>query len=137
VNPYEKNILQSYKSLERELKDREPEGGIPMDRTVIDKKRIEKDQDIGDSDRYSERKGTGEKKREHLSEVFNFSCVLRGEVKYLERIKEYIVQEYVDTGAVKLVKPTYEKKEIYIVTEKEWEEYQKLKRRDPGLIGPW
>jgi hypothetical protein len=95
-----------------------------------------KSTDVRDSDRYSEREGTGkEDKKEHLSEVFNFSCVLRGEVKYLERIKEYI-QEYVDTGAVKLVKPTYEKKEIYIVTEKEWEEYQKLKRRDPRLIGP-
>lgn len=105
---------------------------------MIDKKSIEKGQDAGDSNRYPGRKGTNKKdKREYLSEVFNFSCVLRGEVKYLERIKEYIVQEYVDTGAVTLMNPTYEKKEIYIVTEKEWEEYQKLKRRDPRLIGPW
>jgi hypothetical protein len=104
---------------------------------MVDKEGIKKSQNKRDSDRYLGRKGTTEKgKKECLSEVFNFSCVLRGEVKHLERIKEYIVQEYVDTGAVKLVKPTYEKKEIYIVTEKEWEEYQRLKRRDPRLIGP-
>jgi hypothetical protein len=28
-------------------------------------------------------------------ELFNFACVLRGEVKYLEKIKEHI-EEYVD-----------------------------------------
>jgi len=40
----------------------------------------------------------------YLSELFNFACVLRGEVKHLEKIKEYIVQEYVDTGLVKLIR---------------------------------
>jgi hypothetical protein len=75
-------------------------------------------------------------KQESLSETFNFSCVLRGEVNHLERIKEYIVQEYVNKGLVKLDKSTYEKTEIYIVTDEEWEEYQRLKRKDPYLIGP-
>jgi len=30
-----------------------------------------------------------ENQREYLSEVFNFSCVLRGDVKYLEKIKDF------------------------------------------------
>ncbi|KYK32783.1 MAG: hypothetical protein HXS48_17730 [Theionarchaea archaeon] len=73
--------------------------------------------------------------RKYLSEWFNFACVLRGEVKHLEKIKEYIVQEYVDKGMVKLIRPTYNKNEIYIVTDDEWKEYQKLKEKDERLIG--
>ncbi|MBU7028651.1 MAG: hypothetical protein HXS48_17075 [Theionarchaea archaeon] len=73
--------------------------------------------------------------RGYFKELFNFACVLRGEVKYLEKIKEYIVQEYVDKGLVKLIRPTYEKEEIYIVTNDEWKEYQKLKEKDDTLIG--
>jgi len=71
----------------------------------------------------------------YLSELFNFACVLRGEVKHMEDIKEYIVQEYVDKGMVKLIRPTYNKDEIYIVTGDEWKEYQKLKEKDERLIG--
>ncbi|MBU7009083.1 MAG: hypothetical protein HXS46_00215 [Theionarchaea archaeon] len=70
----------------------------------------------------------------HLSELFNFSCVLRGEVKYLEQIKEYIAKEYINKGLVKLIKPTYDKKEIYILTDEQWKEYQTLKERDEKLI---
>ena len=75
------------------------------------------------------------KDRKYLSELFNFACVLRGEVKHLEKIKEYIIQEYVDKELVKLIKPTYDKKEIYIMTNDQWKEYQRLKNRDNGLIG--
>ena len=77
----------------------------------------------------------GEDKRKYLSELFNFSCVLQGDIKHLEKIKEHIVTEYVDKGLIKLIKPTYEKKEIYLVTSEEWKEYQKLKKRDERLIG--
>ncbi|KYK33913.1 MAG: hypothetical protein HXS46_19315 [Theionarchaea archaeon] len=76
-----------------------------------------------------------EDNKQYLSELFNFACVLRGEVKHLEQIKEHIVQEYVDKGLVKLIKPTYDKKEIYIMTEDQWKEYQDLKRKDERLIG--
>lgn len=76
-----------------------------------------------------------EDEKEYLSELFNFACVLRGEVKHLEKIKEYIVSEYVEKGLVKLIKPTYDKKEIYILTEEQWKEYQKLRKRDERLIG--
>jgi hypothetical protein len=72
--------------------------------------------------------------REYLSELFNFACVLRGEVKYLEEIKEHIIQKYVQKGMVKLIKPTYQKNEIYILTDNQWKEYQKLKQKDERLI---
>ena len=66
----------------------------------------------------SNQRGEGNQ-REYLSEVFNFSCVLRGDVKYLEKIKEHIITEYVNTGLIKLIKPTYDKKEIYLLTNEE------------------
>jgi hypothetical protein len=84
------------------------------------------------------RTGAGEpadNDQRYLHEMFSFSCVLRGEVKHLEKIKEHIIGEYVDKGLVKLIKPTYDKKELYIVTDAEWKEYQKLKKRDDRLIG--
>jgi hypothetical protein len=76
-----------------------------------------------------------EEQKEYLSEIFNFACVLRGEVKYLEQIKEHIVAEYINKGLVKIIKPTYDKRELYIMTESQWKEYQKLKDRDDRLIG--
>ena len=77
----------------------------------------------------------GEDKKKYLSELFNFACVLQGEIKHLEKIKEYIVREYVEKGLIKLIRSTYEKSEIYLVTSEEWKEYQKLKKRDERLIG--
>ncbi len=76
-------------------------------------------------------KGNGQ----YLDEIFNFSCVLRGHVKDLEKIKEYIVENYVNTGLIIMIKPTYDKKEIYILTGDQWNEYQKLKKKDERLIG--
>ena len=73
--------------------------------------------------------------KEYLSELFNFACILRGDVKYLEKIKEHIITEYVNTGLVKLIRPTYDKKELYLLTHEEWDEYQKLKKKNSRLIG--
>jgi hypothetical protein len=72
--------------------------------------------------------------KEYFTEV-NFSCVLRGEVTYLEEIKERITREYVEKGLVSLVNPTYDKNTLHILTENQWKEYQKLKKRDERLIG--
>ena len=47
------------------------------------------------------------------SEFFYFACILRGEVKILEEIKEYINQN----KFIKLVKFIYSKRKIYIVHE--------------------
>ncbi len=76
-----------------------------------------------------------EKGKERPDELFNFGCVLRGEVKHLEMIKGYIVTEYVNTGRVKMINPTYEKIKVYILTDEQWKEYQMLKSKDPTLIG--
>ncbi|MBU7015169.1 MAG: hypothetical protein HXS52_06450 [Theionarchaea archaeon] len=76
-----------------------------------------------------------EDQKEYLSELFNFACILRGEVKYLEQIKEYVVAEYINKGLVKIIKPTYDKRELYIITESQWKEYQRLKDRDDRMIG--
>ena len=73
--------------------------------------------------------------KEYLSELSNFACILSGDVKYLEKIKEHIITEDVDNGLVKLIRPTYDKKELDLLTNEEWEEYQKLKNKEPGLIG--
>ncbi|MGC1119451.1 MAG: hypothetical protein WBA22_00025 [Candidatus Methanofastidiosia archaeon] len=70
----------------------------------------------------------------YFRELFNFCCILRGEVKYLEEIKEYIITEYVRTERVKLIKPTYDKTELYILTDAQWKEYQTLKEKDRRLI---
>ncbi|MBU7030916.1 MAG: hypothetical protein HXS53_00155 [Theionarchaea archaeon] len=70
-----------------------------------------------------------------LSELFSFGCVLRGEEAHIERIRRYIISEYVNTGLVKLINPTYDKNGVYILCESEWKEYQKLKARDERLIG--
>ena len=66
---------------------------------------------------------------EYLPELCDFSCVLRGEAKYPEKIEKHITQEYVDKELVKLTKTTCDKKEIYLLTNEEWDEYQKLKKR--------
>jgi hypothetical protein len=105
-------------------------------RNVTKGQPLEEHRKEGDSDQIDEKREQIDQK-ECGSEQFSFSCVLRGEVKYLEKIKEYIVQEYVGKGLVKLIKPMYDKKEIYIVTGEEWEAYQKLKKRDDRLIGAW
>jgi hypothetical protein len=73
-------------------------------------------------------------KEEYFRELFNFSCILRGEVKYLEEIKEHIITEYVKTEKVKLIKPTYDKHELYIMTDDQWKEYQDLKDRERRLL---
>ena len=69
-------------------------------------------------------------------ETSDFSCILRGEVTYLEEIKDYITQEYVSKGLVTLVNSSNIKKETHILTDAQWKEYQKLKNcREKNLVG--
>ena len=71
------------------------------------------------------------------SELHNFAFILKGEVKHLKKIKEHI-QEYVNKELIELINPTYDKQEIYIITDNQWKEYQRLlKNREDGLIGYW
>lgn len=84
---------------------------------------MDKKEDMTDRERQIE-------KEAYLHEYFNFACVLRGEVEHLEEIKTHIVNQYVSKGLVKLIKPTYSKERIYLLDESEWEEYNRLKRRE-------
>ena len=72
---------------------------------------------------------------EFFVELFNFSCVLRGKAQYLEQIKEHIITEYVNKGRITLAKPTYNKRALYILTEPQWREYQKLKEKRTYKVG--
>ena len=71
-----------------------------------------------------------------LPELFNFTFIVQGEEKQLKEIKAYL-QECVEKGLITLSNPTYDEREIYIVTNDQWKEYQKLRNRDEGLIGYW
>ena len=51
------------------------------------------------------------------------SCILRGEVTYLEEIKDYITQKYVSKGLVTLANPSCSKKEMHLLTDDQWKEY--------------
>ncbi|MGD2249911.1 MAG: hypothetical protein PVF58_16000 [Candidatus Methanofastidiosia archaeon] len=58
-------------------------------------------------------------------------------MKYLEKIKKRIINEYVELGLVELINPMYDRNEIHILTSKQWKEYQNLKKyKEEGLIGP-
>ena len=77
----------------------------------------------------------GEESKKEYSDPFNFGCVLQGDLKHLEEIKEHIITEYVEKGLIKLIRPTYKKSEIRLITDAEWKEYQKLKKKEERLIG--
>ncbi len=74
-----------------------------------------------------------EDQKEHRRQ-FTFLCVLKGDVTYLEEIKR-VMQEYVNNGLVTVVESGYTK-EIHVLTDDQWKEYQKLKTcREKNLIG--
>lgn len=66
----------------------------------------------------------------YFVQFFNFAFVLRGEARYLEKIKEHIIAEYVSKGHVRLVKPVYSKEELCLVDESKWKVYQRLRQRE-------
>lgn len=66
---------------------------------------------------------------EYLTEFFNLAFILRGHVKDLEAVKEYIVTEYVNKGLLKLIKPTYSKERLYIIPEGQIKGYKNLTQK--------
>jgi hypothetical protein len=65
----------------------------------------------------------------------NLLCILQGDVQYLDKIREYIRQEYVNKELVTVIKSSYTKK-TYVLTESQWKEYQRLKKnKEENLIG--
>jgi hemerythrin-like domain-containing protein len=77
----------------------------------------------------------GQAGKNGLSELSNFVCVLRGDVKYLEKIREHIEKVYANSGLVTMIKSAVSSEGINLLEDAEWEEYQKLKKRDDRLIG--
>ena len=74
-----------------------------------------------------------EKQDHYFREYFNFACILRAEVKYLEDIKELILRDYVSIKNVRLIKPTYAKEELRMVGEADWKAFQDFLKRRPLL----
>ncbi|MGC1122262.1 MAG: hypothetical protein WBA22_14320, partial [Candidatus Methanofastidiosia archaeon] len=72
---------------------------------------------IEDGDLMEERP---EEKEDYLTEHFNLAFILRGHVKELEAVKEYIVTEYVRKNTLRMIKPVYDKRRLYIMTESQW-----------------
>jgi hypothetical protein len=85
---------------------------------------------IEDGDSMEERP---EEKEDYLTEHFNLAFILRGHVKELEAVKEYIVTEYVRKNTLRMIKPVYDKRRLYIMTESQWEKYQDLKKARSNL----
>jgi hypothetical protein len=68
-----------------------------------------------------------EDREDYLTEIFNFACILHGNVKDIEALKEYIVDTYIVPGTLKPIKLVYDKQRLYIITAHQREEYQTLK----------
>lgn len=66
----------------------------------------------------------------------HFLCIAKGEALHLEELKKCI-QDYVEKGSISLITATINKKEVHILTKKEWENYQTLKKREDKLMGAW
>ena len=65
----------------------------------------------------------------------NLFIILKGEIEYLEEIKEYIKQEYVNKELITVVESGYTEKG-YLLTDDQWKEYQRLKKnKEEDLIG--
>ena len=62
-----------------------------------------------------------EKKGFDKSDKFYFAFVLRGEVKHIEKIRDYIAQQH----SVKTITVNYDKKRLYIVDKSQWEYFKK------------
>ena len=67
--------------------------------------------------------GTG--KKAYLEEHFTTACILCGKIQYLEEIKRYIIETYVEKGVLKMIKPTYSKRSLSVVTESHYHLYEK------------
>jgi hypothetical protein len=64
-------------------------------------------------------------KKEYLEEYFTTACILCGKIQYLEEIKRYIIKTYVEKGVLKMIRPTYSKQSLSVVTESDYHLYEK------------
>ena len=75
-----------------------------------------------------ERKEEIQKDEGFYKEYFNCAFVLYGSVKYLEKIKQYIIKNFVNKRLLKLIKPTYAKEGFSIVDESEYNAFNRFKK---------
>jgi len=73
---------------------------------------------------YNRFKKDTEKKRFDKSDIFYFAFVLRGEVKDIETIRDYIAKQYL----VEIVTVNYDKEKLFIVNKSQWEYFKKSTR---------
>ena len=70
----------------------------------------------------------------YLHEYFTTAYLLQGEITDLEEIKHYIIAQYVNTGLLKLIKPTYSTHTLSIKQKREPERTFK-NRKDTYTLG--
>ncbi len=61
----------------------------------------------------------GTQEKAYLTEHFTTGCILHGKIRDLEEIKRQIIDEYVETGCLKMIKPVYSQRSLLIVGESE------------------
>jgi len=67
----------------------------------------------------------GKGKKAYLKEHFTIACILCGKIQYLEEIKKYIIKTYVKKELLIMIKPTYSKRSLSVVTESDYHLYEK------------
>lgn len=83
---------------------------------------------------YQKKNGDRQQYRDYFREYFTLALVLRGEVNYLEKIKNHIIETYVDANRIKLIKPTYAKEKLCIVRESDWQKHRRYKSTEPEAV---
>lgn len=63
---------------------------------------------------------------------FNLAVVLRGDIRILKEIEDYIQKNYVNNNLVDLVDPAYSKESLCIINESEWRSVAEFKKK--GLL---
>ena len=61
----------------------------------------------------------GTQEKAYLTEHFTTGCILSGKIRDLEEIKRQIIDKYVETGYLRMIKPVYSQSSLLIVGESE------------------
>ncbi len=61
----------------------------------------------------------GTQEKAYLTEHFTTGCILSGKIRDLEEIKRQIIDKYVETGFLRMIKPVYSQSSLLIVGESE------------------
>ncbi|MBU7009251.1 MAG: hypothetical protein HXS46_01070 [Theionarchaea archaeon] len=61
----------------------------------------------------------GTQEKAYLTEHFTTGCILHGKIRDLEEIKRQIIDKYVETGCLRMIKPVYSQRSLLIASESE------------------